>query len=310
MKEEERLRELYPETYPDRRIRLILDNMGSKHSLTLHPWLLVIAGGLLIAALAWLAVSLISTPEKADGPRLKKLELENGFLRERLDRYALELDSLKSVLDKNPAYPDTLEGVFPYFSGGEPNPIDKLRVNPGLVTKLTEIDMELGELKMRLGLAEPLSGGPLNLPDGFVAQGDGIPAIYPTFGRFTDGWGTRVHPITGEVEMHAGLDIANRTGTPVYATADGIVTKAEYQNGFGKVVTIAHAKGYATLYGHLSGFRVRPGEAVHKGQIIGQVGSTGMSTGPHLHYGVYRDGVSLNPSSFLNRIDAPELTLR
>jgi len=104
--------------------------------------------------------------------------------------------------------------------------------------------------------------------------------------------------------FRTGLDIANKTGTPVYTTADGVVAKADAEPGFGRIVTISHTSGYRTLYGHLYSIKVKSGEAVHKGQIIALMGNTGLSTGPHLHYGVSRNGEALNPSPYLNRIDS------
>jgi murein DD-endopeptidase MepM/ murein hydrolase activator NlpD len=113
----------------------------------------------------------------------------------------------------------------------------------------------------------------------------------------------RLHPITGELELHLGIDIANQVGTPIYATADGVVDAVAHEEGLGKFIRLNHAKGYQTIYGHLLSFRVKPAEQVRKGQIIALMGNTGLSTGPHLHYGVRKGGQPVNPASYLNRLD-------
>ena len=99
--------------------------------------------------------------------------------------------------------------------------------------------------------------------------------------------------------MHAGIDLASPTGTPIYATADGVVDRAEWFGGYGNMVEIEHGKGIATRYGHMSRIAVRDGERVKRGDLIGYVGSTGRSTGSHLHYEVRIDGRAVNPMPFL-----------
>ena len=127
------------------------------------------------------------------------------------------------------------------------------------------------------------------------------PSIYPTFGRISDYYGWRVHPFTKKKTFHHGIDIANNKGTPVYATADGIIKKANRQRLFGKFVRITHKFGYETGYGHLSKVFVKKGQKVKRGQIIGLMGSTGRSTGSHLHYEILRYHKFRNPASYLNR---------
>ncbi|HLZ10373.1 MAG TPA: M23 family metallopeptidase, partial [Chloroflexota bacterium] len=110
------------------------------------------------------------------------------------------------------------------------------------------------------------------------------PSIAPVRGILTDGFGGRSDPFTGEPGTHNAIDISSAIGQPVHAPADGVVVKAEWANGYGNVVYIAHGNGYSTRYGHLSAFAVKPAQHVKRGDIIGYVGSTGRSTGPHLHY--------------------------
>ncbi len=113
--------------------------------------------------------------------------------------------------------------------------------------------------------------------------------------RITSGFGMRLHPILGFSRLHRGVDFAAPTGTPVLAAADGVVTFAGWGGGYGRVVKLAHAQQLATAYAHLSAMKVQPGQRVRQGQVIGLVGSSGLSTGPHLHYEVYQDGRPVDP---------------
>lgn len=116
---------------------------------------------------------------------------------------------------------------------------------------------------------------------------------------FTSGFGVRSDPFRGSAAMHAGVDMPGAIGTPIYATADGIVNRAQWVNGYGNLVEIDHGKGIQTRYGHLSAFVVSPGTHVTRGQLIAKMGSTGRSTGSHLHYEVRLDGHAVNPMPFL-----------
>ena len=120
---------------------------------------------------------------------------------------------------------------------------------------------------------------------------------WPVNGRFTSAYGMRYHPILGLTRMHAGIDIGAAWGTPVHAIASGTVAFAGWHGGHGNFVRLSHSGGLATGYAHLSRMAVGPGTQVGAGQIIGYVGSTGLSTGPHLHYEAYRDGRSIDPAA-------------
>ena len=111
-------------------------------------------------------------------------------------------------------------------------------------------------------------------------------------------FGMRVHPITGEYKSHTGMDIASNQGTSVYACDSGTVVLAQWYGGYGNCIMIDHGNGYKTLYGHLSVISVSDGQVVSQGDTIGQVGSTGNSTGPHLHLEVYKDGSRIDPEQF------------
>ena len=122
--------------------------------------------------------------------------------------------------------------------------------------------------------------------------------LYPTKGVLTSGFGYRISPISGTNMFHGGIDIGTATGTPVAAAAGGEVLQAEYMGGYGYSILIYHGGGFATFYAHLSGFAVSAGSKVKRGQVIGYVGSTGYSTGPHLHFEVRVNGAQKNPYSY------------
>ena len=119
----------------------------------------------------------------------------------------------------------------------------------------------------------------------------------PVFGRITSGFGMRRHPILGYSRMHSGIDFGAGYGSPIYATSDGVVQFAGWRGGHGNYVRLAHGSAIGTGYGHMSRIAVSPGSRVRRGQVIGYVGSTGLSTGAHLHYEMYRNGVPVNPGS-------------
>jgi murein DD-endopeptidase MepM/ murein hydrolase activator NlpD len=132
-----------------------------------------------------------------------------------------------------------------------------------------------------------------------------IPSLEPVKGtRFTSGYGVRSDPFKGRAAMHAGIDLAGPIGTPIYATADGTIRRAEWNSGgYGNLVEIEHGRGIQTRYGHLSKFMVSAGQKVKRGDVIALMGSTGRSTGSHLHYEVRIDGKAVNPIPFMQSSD-------
>lgn len=187
----------------------------------------------------------------------------------------------------------------------------------------------LGLAPERLMSRQPAMGGPFEAADSAVAEADlradtqfrslfmswkkldtlehgviAIPSAQPVERlAFTSNYGIRSDPFRGVAAMHAGVDIPGPVGTPVYATADGTVDRAERSGGYGNLVELDHGKGIQTRYGHLSKILVEAGTRVHRGQLIALMGSTGRSTGPHLHYEVRIDGHAVNPVPFLQTAD-------
>lgn len=125
------------------------------------------------------------------------------------------------------------------------------------------------------------------------------PMLWPVIGPITGSFGERIDPFNGEGAFHSGVDISSSYGQPVLAPADGVVTYADFYNGYGRMLQIDHGNGISTRYGHLSGFAVTDGQTVHKGQVVAYVGLSGRSTGPHLHYEVRIHDTPVNPHKFL-----------
>lgn len=162
---------------------------------------------------------------------------------------------------------------------------------------------DLPQMEMRAGeLASTLAAVEAKLEER-VRWISSTPAISPVRGILTSGFGYRSDPLTHGRGVHQGVDIAASSGQPVRASADGIVMRAADQGGYGKAVFLAHGFGVTTRYGHLSRMEVKPGQRVKRGDVIGRVGSTGRSTGPHLHYEVRVDGDPVNPLAYI--LDEP-----
>jgi len=140
-----------------------------------------------------------------------------------------------------------------------------------------------------------------SLQDGVIS----VPSDKPVkTAAFTSGYGVRSDPFRGVAAMHAGIDLSGPHGTPIYATADGVVANAGWNSGgYGNLIKVDHGRGIETRYGHLSAILVRPGDRVTRGQVIARMGSTGRSTGNHLHYEVRIEGRAVNPIPFMKSAD-------
>jgi murein DD-endopeptidase MepM/ murein hydrolase activator NlpD len=159
---------------------------------------------------------------------------------------------------------------------------------------------EAPSLKLSLGrMSNPLLPG-----HNLIAIGDeslATPTIWPVVGSISSSFGQREDPIlgNGEGEFHPGIDISGPLGSPIHATADGVVTEAGMVNGYGRMVTIDHGHGVSTGYGHMSGFAVTAGQSVSRGQVIGYIGHSGRTTGNHVHYEVRIHNTPVNPHKYL-----------
>ena len=130
-------------------------------------------------------------------------------------------------------------------------------------------------------------------------KANSAPNLWPVEGQVTGSFGERIDPFNGEGAFHSGVDIGSSYGHPIVAPADGIVTMTDTMGGYGKTIMISHGNGISTRYGHLSGFAVTTGQHVQRGEVIGYVGESGRSTGPHLHYEVRINDTPVNPYKYL-----------
>ena len=145
-------------------------------------------------------------------------------------------------------------------------------------------------------LGAPIELRSLTKPEGAISANAPPPSGLPVRNSgVTSRFGMRGHPILGGVRMHAGVDLAAPNGSPVVASADGVVSFANWNGGYGLLVAVRHGNGFETRFAHLSRILVRPGQQVSRGQVVGLVGSTGRSTGAHLHYEVRQNGRAIDP---------------
>jgi murein DD-endopeptidase MepM/ murein hydrolase activator NlpD len=239
---------------------------------------------------------------------LAKLKQENLLLRQKLDYYSGIVDSIYQRIEALPSQHRQNDSgrYYPYFQKEDNSQIsdNTFVYDSYLDARVNSIALLLGKISSALDLDTEALAAPVAVTyKNDQLSIDSGPSIFPAFGRWSDGWGTRLHPFYSRLYFHYGVDIANKLGTPIYATADGEVILTGYDREYGKLIKIRHDNGFETRYGHLYSFQVALGDKVRKGQIIALMGNTGMSTGPHLHYEVLVNGVKVNPARYLNRID-------
>jgi murein DD-endopeptidase MepM/ murein hydrolase activator NlpD len=235
------------------------------------------------------------------------LEVENGNFRANTGELTAQIQSLEEVIDElgsrsalDPAQARAMQKlpavVKTRAAGGTTQP------NAAISNVvLTSPEDTFGVLR---NLLQALEGRLTHVRRDVERQealAAATPSIWPTFGWLTGTFGGRPDPFTGERAFHQGLDIATQKGQSIYATADGTVESTAYTGEYGNLIVLRHDFGLSTRYGHLSKFNVRPGASVKRGDIIGFVGSTGRSTGAHLHYEILANGRLINPLPLLTQ---------
>ena len=239
------------------------------------------------------------------------LTVENGNYRQATGELTTQIQSLENVIDElgaraalDPAQAKAMQKlpavVKAKAAGG--NVATNAAVTDFLSTSLTSTPEDtFGLLRTLLqGLENRLRYVRRDV-ERQEALAAAMPWIWPTYGWLTGTFGGRSDPFTGEPAFHQGLDISTEKGQPVYATANGQVESAAYTGEYGNLITVRHDFGLSTRYGHLSRFNVKPGSNVKRGDIIGYVGSTGRSTGAHLHYEILANGKLINPLQLLTQ---------
>jgi murein DD-endopeptidase MepM/ murein hydrolase activator NlpD len=238
------------------------------------------------------------------------LTAENGNYRETTGELTTQIQSLEGVIDELGARsaldPDQARAmaklpavVRARAAGGTSQ--TNAAISTFVSTSLISPEDTFGVLRTLLSALETRLS---NVRQGVERQeklAAATPSIWPAKGWLTGRFGGRSDPFTGHAAFHQGLDISASKGQPVYATADGRVASAAYASEYGNLIVLQHDFGITTRYGHLSGFNVKAGQTVHRGDVIGYVGSTGRSTGAHLHYEILANGKLLNPLQLLTQ---------
>jgi murein DD-endopeptidase MepM/ murein hydrolase activator NlpD len=265
-------------------------------AITLRPLPLAVLGLVLaVLPVVWV-VKLIGHNEQ--------LAERNENLTETANEVLLELETLDSEVEdlrERAGLPENSAAGSPSeledSQGGLAQTVDAEAMFRLAQSRMPQIDSKL-EAQVRPALELTLAEE--------EARAAALPNAEPLDGRLdvSSEFGLRRNPFGGfSYEMHSGIDFRGPIGTPVYATADGVVVTAQYSGGYGKHIVIDHGYHYETLYGHLSDIDVQPGDRIRRGDRIGALGNTGRSSGPHLHYEVHRNGQAVNPRYYLKLDD-------
>jgi murein DD-endopeptidase MepM/ murein hydrolase activator NlpD len=241
-----------------------------------------------------------------DSPKEKRLQKENNELKEKIKQINQQLDVMEIVLND---IQDRDDNIYRSIFEVEPIPIENRnpffnkdtkydKIAEHETTKLLNIISDkTNQMIVQLSIEKRSMDTVASLVNRKSDMLNSIPAIRPIKNMYqvTSGFGRRYHPILKTIRMHTGIDITAPKGTPIYATADGVVSSDEGGSGYGITVVINHGYSYQTLYAHMSKKIVKPGQKIKRGQLIGYVGNTGLSMGAHLHYEVIKGGNPVNP---------------
>lgn len=255
-----------------------------------------------------------------DSPKTVMLEQQNADLK---DNYALIQQRLNTLQQETDELLNRDNNIYRSIFESSPIP-DSARLKAMEQLKEVQLVTSLGETDLiksitsqlnRLTLLATYQQKSFNTIEAMVKNKEkllaAIPAIQPVsdkdLTRIASGFGTRIDPVYKVPKFHAGLDFTAPVGTPIYATADGVVAEAGYNaGGYGNRVVINHGFGYETLYGHMYRVKARVGQKIKRGEVIGYVGSTGKSTGPHCHYEVHKNDLPVDPVYYFYNDLTPE----
>jgi murein DD-endopeptidase MepM/ murein hydrolase activator NlpD len=242
---------------------------------------------------------------------LNKLREENRTQKDQIHEFASKLEDLNAQMEKIRQFDEKLRvitnigeftegeemfGIGGPFLEGEESVTELDKRHESLIR---EIRVDLERLQEESMLQEESLHELLSFLEDQKNLLASTPSIWPARGFITSGFGYRRSPYTKTLRMHEGLDIANKVGTPVYASADGIVVFTGIEGGYGKMLAIDHGYGITTRYGHLNSILVKEGDRIKRGDKIGMIGCTGRCTGPHLHYEVRVNNVPVNPKNYI-----------
>jgi murein DD-endopeptidase MepM/ murein hydrolase activator NlpD len=239
--------------------------------------------------------------------RAAELQVENDYLQGKLEKISVDLTDLSARVRKLTVQESRLRQMFDLAE--VPEGVRELGVGglelpsvgdiPEYQKQIMATELNLAQLDRMVELeTETWTDAETSILDQQQRLRH-TPTIIPTDGWISRGYGYKIDPFTGQRAFHAGLDVACNEGTTIVAPADGVVEYAGWKAGLGIMVKIDHGYGYATIYGHMSRNIARTGDRVSRGDAIGEVGSTGHSTGPHLHYEVWKDGRAADPYHYI-----------
>jgi murein DD-endopeptidase MepM/ murein hydrolase activator NlpD len=274
--------------------------------------------GYLAASVAFSSLVMLLAYNFLDSPKEKKLkreidqyEFQYKLLSDRMNKVQGAIDDLqhrddniyRTIFEADPI-PSSVRKAG--FGGSERYAELKGFDNTELITETTK---KLDQITSQLYVQSKSFDEVWNMARNKSQMMNSIPAIVPIrngANKIVSGFGRRFHPLLKTLHFHTGIDITSPRGTPIYASGDGVVVEIKGMSGYGNVVVINHGFGYQTLYAHMSKKAVKPGQKVTRGQCIGYVGSTGMSTAPHLHYEVIKNGTKINPINFFFKDLSPQ----
>jgi len=292
---------------------MIVPHSGkSTFSISVSILTLKIIGGLLATILLWLIIASLNfyvsyNRLKRDTQELQTVAEDYNVLQRQLQLFLQKTNNLEQKMQELEKLDNDIRGLLkddPALKEIVERRANQTSTNRSTLSSRSRVDRQQAIRQLVL-LEEKIPEQQQSLEElkeAIIKRADRLshtPSIYPVKGTISSKYGYRKSPFGRSTEFHDGLDIAAPYGTEVVATADGVVTFAGYKSGYGRTVTISHGYGYETSYCHNSSILVKTGQQVKKGQVIAKVGSTGRSTGPHLHYMVKVNGQLQDPANFL-----------
>ncbi len=269
-------------------------------------------GGFFAAIVVFIAFEFVDSPqEKAMRREIEQFKMQYKILNDRMEQYELVMADMQERDDN----------VYRVIFESEPVASNLRKAGYGGVDRYVKLDgyknsdiiiettKRLDRLAAHMVVQSKSYDEIWELALNKEKMMSAIPAIQPIakgVGRIVSGYGMRFHPILKYRRMHWGIDISAPKGTPIYATADGVVEFTGRRGDFGNLVIINHGYGYKTQYGHMNNFAVKRKQKVKRGEIIGYVGNTGLSSAPHVHYDIVKNGKRINPVNFFYNDFTPE----
>ncbi len=272
---------------------------------------LIVTLSLLVLYVGFMSFHYIN--KKLDHQKLTQLKKENQILKKQLTEFDIKVTKLQEQMNGYVAFdnkirimvgyeeiaPDVrnvgIGGTLPVYPEAE-----KLKsISPELGNEVSLMQKDVDQLLRQAELGLQSFKDIMCSLETREEVWNHTPSIPPAEGFFASGFGFRRDPWTGRMDFHGAIDIANRPGTPIVASADGRVVFADWRTGYGKVVEIDHGYGIRTRYGHCSMLKVKEGDMVKRGEVVAKIGSTGRSTGPHVHYEVWVNGKTVNPMDYI-----------